>query len=76
MRLQIVGPNQTQLNFRDETQVFFSYETPVAAFVPDRGYIKTDRKWSVTTSKHITRWLDGANVESVPQSVLDDLIEG
>lgn len=76
MKLKVIGPNQTELNFRDDTQVFFSYETPVAAFVPGRGFLRTDFKWSVTTSKHITRWLNGANSTSVPQSELDDLIEG
>jgi len=29
-----------------------SYGVPVAAFVPGRGHIKTDKKYSVTTSRH------------------------
>lgn len=73
MKLKQAGSNQTILEI-GETQVFFSYETPVAAFVPGRGYLKTDCRWSQTTSKHITQYLQGAKATVVPQSELDQLI--
>jgi len=40
-----------------ENEVLFSYETPVAAFVPGRGYLRTDRHFSVTTSRHINKFI-------------------
>jgi hypothetical protein len=33
-----------------EKEVLFSYETPVAAFVPGKGYLRTNVNYSKTTS--------------------------
>lgn len=44
--------NVTIVNLNDGRSVCLSYGVPVAAFIPGRGMVKTDRKWSVTTSKH------------------------
>ena len=44
--------NVTTIKFTDGREVCLSYGVPVAAFVPGRGYVKTDRKYSVTTSRH------------------------
>ena len=41
MHLQNLGNNQTQISYKDGTQVFFSYNTPVAARTPDYEYYKT-----------------------------------
>jgi hypothetical protein len=73
MKLNPIGQNQTEVNFSDKT-VFFSYKTPVAAFIPGTGYIKTSKKWSTTTSKHINQWLKGCIASEVDQSVLDSLV--
>ena len=75
MKLIPLAANQTQLELNNGTVIFFSYKTPVAAFVPHGyGYIRTNHKWSVTTSKHINKWLRGAiGVSSVDQSILDNL---
>jgi len=61
------------------TSVFFSYMIPVAAFVPGRGYLRTSRRWSTTTTRHINQWLSrkGAEaVEEVSQDVIDNLSYG
>ena len=55
--------------------VLFSYETPVAAYVSGRGWVRTATKYSKTTTKHINRWLDGVNAEVVPQVMINDLLE-
>ena len=47
-----MSANTNTVNLADGRQVCFSYGVPVAAFVPGRGYLKTDRKYSVTTSRH------------------------
>jgi hypothetical protein len=75
MKIKPIGSNQTEAIMNDGTIIFFSYETPVAAYLPSRsGFIKTDTKFSVTTSKHINKWLNGAKAETVPQEVLNSLI--
>ena len=73
MQLQRLGYNQTQINYEDGHQVFFSYSTPVAVRTPDYKYYKTDRKWSVTTSRHINKWLDGVKATTMPQQFFDTL---
>lgn len=76
MKLNPIAANQTVLELESGTEILFSYKTPVAAFIPGRGYIKTDCRWSVTTSKHITQYLAGAKAETVPQAELDSMLRG
>ena len=55
--------------------VLFSYATPVASF--DKGtysFNRTAKKWSMTTSRHINKWLDGAKATEQPQTYFDDLL--
>ena len=75
MTLRQLGSNQTAAFFNDGTEIFYSYNTPVAGFIPGTGYVKTRRQWSKTTSKHINAYLTAANghVTIVDQEVLDHL---
>ena len=75
MHIQSIGSNQTELTF-NKGQVLFSYKTPVAAYTPSMGYIKTATKWSRTTTRHINKWLEGVTATVVNQDVLDNLVEG
>ena len=76
MKLTPIAANQTEVSYNNGTQVFFSYRTPVAAYVPSQGYIRTAKKWSVTTSRHINKWLGGINnVTEVTQEQLNNLVE-
>ena len=74
MQLLPIASNQNQLNLNDGTQVFFSYNTPVAAYVPELGYVRTVKKWSTTTSRHINKWLDGVIAKEIDQQFLYDLV--
>lgn len=76
MRLNPSGSNQTVVSTDNGAEVLFSYRTPVAAFIPGRGYVRTKTRYSVTTSKHINQWLGGnANrATEVEQSELDSLL--
>ena len=74
MQLKTIAANQTQLNLSNGTEIFLSYETPVAAKLPDYEYIRTATKWSVTTSRHINKWLEGVNATEVDQEVLNNLV--
>lgn len=57
-----------------ETEVLFSYETPVAAFIPDKGYLQTNINYSRNTTKHINQYLSGTYAEVVPQSVINQVV--
>ena len=57
MRLKPLGSNQNTVELPDGTVILFSYQTPVAAFVPGVGYCRTEQYFSRTTFKHITQWL-------------------
>ena len=72
MQLRPIASNMTQLDLADGTSVLFSYKTPVAALT-DNGYYRTSTKWSVTTSRHINKWLEGVNADTVDQEILDAL---
>ena len=63
----------------DKARVFFSYKTPVAAYVFGKGYVRTEQYWSVTTSRHINKWLRGGysdlpECEEVTQEYLNNLV--
>ena len=73
MKLTPIAANQTSVTFNDGTEVFFSYKTPVAAYLPDRGYVKTDTFYSVTTSRHINKYLPTKDVPTVSEEFLAEL---
>lgn len=74
MELRNLGANKTELQLNNGNVVFFSYNTPVAALILGKGYIRTDRRYSVTTSKHIGQWLGGVDAKTVPQAEIDSLL--
>ena len=74
MVVKNIGSNMTEVETKLGT-FLVSYSTPVAACMNDgTGFIKTNKKWSVTTSKHINKWLGGAKAKDVDQSILDNLL--
>jgi hypothetical protein len=77
MKLKKVSANQTEIELADGTTVFFSYKTPVAAHIPGQGYFETDKRWSRTTSKHISQFIvrngGSGKVTERPQSWFDKL---
>ena len=74
MKLKQIGSNMTELDMGD-VQVLFSYETPVAARTGTGSLLRTSTRYSVTTTKHINKWLAGVAAVEVPQSVINDLVE-
>jgi hypothetical protein len=44
--------NTTVISLSDGREICLSYGVPVAAFIPGQGYVKTARRYSVTTSRH------------------------
>lgn len=84
MRLKPIGSNKTELVFTNEEKevtFLFSYETPVAGFTTKElpghsgGFFRTNIKYSVTTSKHINRYIDGRNATFIDQQSINSLIK-
>ena len=75
MELIPIGANRTQINLANGDSVFFSYRTPVACLT-ENGYYRTSKKWSVTTTRHINKWLDGCTATVVPQDFFTNLTAG
>ena len=73
MKLKQIGSNMAELDL-GLVQVFFSYETPVAARLTDGTLIRTDERYSVTTTKHINKWLQGCEALTVPQDRISFLL--
>ena len=76
MQLTPIASNMTEVE-TDLGRVLFSYRTPVAAYVyGEMGgqFVRTKKWWSVTTSRHINKWLDGGTAKEVSQTYLDKLV--
>ena len=73
MKLRQIASNQTELELPCGAVVLFSYGTPVAAQLASGGFVRTEQKWSVTTSRHINKWLQGIDAQEVPQADLYNL---
>jgi len=54
--------------------VLFSYATPVASFDKTTyRFNRTAKRWSMTTTRHINKWLNGASAVEQPQDYFDNL---
>ena len=58
MQLTPIASNMTEVE-TSEARILFSYRTPVAAYIFGEGFVRTEQKWSSTTSRHINKWLRG-----------------
>ena len=72
MKLRTLGSNMNEVSIGENT-VLFSYSTPVAACIRGEGWFRTEKRWSVTTSRHINKWLGGVTATERPQSFFDAL---
>jgi len=79
MKLTPIAANRNVVTFNDGTEVFFSYETPVAGYSPVLGYVSTDKWYSSTTTRHINKYKDSryngldAHFTTVDQAVINNL---
>ena len=77
MNLTPVFSNGTEVETAD-ARIFFSYRRAVAGYMFGRGYVRTEQFFSVTTSRHINKWLkdgytDLPECETVPQAEIEAL---
>ena len=75
MKVRNVGSNQTAVELSDGTIVLYCYATPVAAFVPGRGGLCSSKKYSATTSRHVSKAIErwGCSKTIVDQVEIDDI---
>ena len=74
MQLQSFAVNRTLLLFDDGTEIYFSYETPVAGYSNKLGYVKTSQWYSSTTTRHINKYLGNLKHSEVSQDTINNLI--
>ena len=74
MKLQQIAANRTVVTFPNYVEVFFSYNTPVAGYSPDLGYVKTNKWYSSTTTRHINKYLKDCTVKEVDQDIINKLV--
>lgn len=79
MNIKRIGKTSAQIVKTEQGEILFSYETPVAArLLSSQGmvYYKTDKFHSVTTSKHINKFIHkDLPVQVMDQSFFDDLVK-
>lgn len=75
MNLTTIGANQTVITLANNSQIFHSYNTPVAAFIPGEGYLVTSTKHSRTTTRHINNFTGGLVDRVEPQTFFDNLLK-
>ena len=74
MQLTPIASNMTEVE-TSEARILFSYRTPVAAYVFGEGFVRTEKWWSVTTSRHINKWIGkDVTTEEVSQTYLDNFV--
>jgi len=75
MEIFETGSNYTIVLFNNENKgvyVLFSYKTPVA-YNDVNGFNVTEQYFSSTTTKHINKFLNGANYKIVKQEKIDNI---
>ena len=74
LKLKPIASNMNLIDTPDYL-VLFSYSTPVACYDKNSlDYYCTAKKWSMTTSRHINKWLDGVKAVEQPQEYFDNLL--
>ena len=73
MKLNPVGSNMNEVEVNGKS-ILFSYKKPVAGY-DEQGAFRTEDYFSVTTSKHINKYLGGKDVgRKVEQSYIEGLV--
>jgi hypothetical protein len=82
VKLKQVGSNMTEIELSEteshvNRRVLYSYGTPVAfaeTGPEGRIYYRTEERYSVTTSRHINKWLPKEQAIERPQAFFDALV--
>ena len=72
IKLKPIKHNQNVVTVPNGAQILFSYETPVAIISTDGFNTVTEQFHSVTSSRHINRFMQDLEYEKVSQDSLDN----
>ena len=75
MKVKQLGPNKTVITMPNEDEIFFSYETPVAGWICGKGYWRTTEKFSRTTSKHVSQYVNTYRVRDLTPDQTAELLD-
>ena len=68
MKIKNLDSNMTLLVLSNGAEILFSYETPVAGHDLDGIAFRTTEKYSVTTTKHINKYLRDSHSHIVEEN--------
>ena len=70
MDLKKIGNNLVVLTTNHGHEVLYSYETAVAGKFPNGKYFKSSKKYSSATTRHINKYLNGAEaIDLTPEGI-------
>ena len=75
MKVKNIGSNMTLCILCDGAEVMFSYETPVAGHDNTGIAFRTTEKYSVTTTKHINKYLRDSHSATVEKLTSSEILE-
>lgn len=64
-----------ELHYPNGAHILFSYSTPVGAYIPGLGWLETERKYSRTTTKHVSQWLGRNNYPHTTKTTETELVQ-
>jgi len=77
MKHRKISANVTVIHLA-KASVLYSYDTPVAAYIPSAvnegataGYVRTSKKHSTTTTGHINKWIEDTCDRQSPPDALE-----
>ncbi len=76
MNIRPLGKNQTVVTLPNQDEVFYSYSTPVAGWVCGKGFWRSTEFFSTTTSRHVGKYANTANVRELSPEETAALLEG
>lgn len=72
--LRNLGSNKTLITFPNGLELYYSYSACVCCYSPlTKEFYKTSKKWSRTTTRHITEYLQGCEAIEKPQDYFDTI---
>jgi hypothetical protein len=74
MKLTTLSANAHILSLPNGIEVLFSYAVPVAGYIPEQGYFRTEEHYSNTTTRHINQYIPNVVCKSVTQDYINNLL--
>lgn len=68
-REYVSGKSAYTQRYGSGVELYVSYSTVVGAYVPGHGFFRTTNKYSVTTSKHMSKFRLGSAAEATPHEL-------